>query len=88
VSYPVKIGQQIEGLHHHAHGQKRRHMHQMPGHGALGKVFHSLEFRSTFQLLKLRARQFQCHIVSHLQCMKVCCNRGRRAVVAAGADCG
>jgi hypothetical protein len=43
VSYPVEIGQQIEGLHHHAHGQERRHMQQMPGDRTLGKIFHRCE---------------------------------------------
>ncbi len=43
VSYPVEIGQQIEGLRHHAHGQERRHMQQMPGDRTLGKIFHWCE---------------------------------------------
>ena len=39
-SDPVEIGQQIKCLHHHAHGQKSRHVQQVPGHRDLSKILH------------------------------------------------
>jgi len=51
-SYPVEIGQQIKCLRHHAHGQKRRHVQQVPGHRALSKILHWRE--SSLVAVRLR----------------------------------
>src|SRR5207244_10942770 len=40
VSDPIKISQQIKGLHQHARRQKCRHMQQMFGDRALSEILH------------------------------------------------
>jgi hypothetical protein len=41
MSNPIKVGQQIERLHHHADGEKARHLQQVFGDGTLREIFHS-----------------------------------------------
>ncbi len=39
-AHPVKIGQQVERLHEHAHGHERGHVQQVANHRAFCEILH------------------------------------------------